>query len=192
VQCNNTPHCAKFHRTRPNDVWEKRYKFLRPSVFWRPGGPLGLKLTEVSAVMYSKARTINVPNFIPFWHPALRDICCQTSLISLKARPAKTSKRRVSAYHATTKRWHESRWTSRYVADSTPSLYLYLAYYVKNKNNVERHFPYWTSTSATSRKKATERSTRMENSTVLSTNDSRWVQHKPDDLIKTKGDYYKV
>ena len=26
LPCTNAPHCAKFHRARPNDVWEKRKK----------------------------------------------------------------------------------------------------------------------------------------------------------------------
>jgi len=44
----NAPHCAKFHRTWPKDVWEKCYKiFLHPTVFWRPRGPSRSKFTNL-------------------------------------------------------------------------------------------------------------------------------------------------
>ena len=56
------PHCAKFHCAWPNDVQEKCSKnFLHPSLFWCPRGtPLG-QSPSVSALMYSKGRSVNVP-----------------------------------------------------------------------------------------------------------------------------------
>jgi len=39
--------------------------FLHPSVFSRPEGPRD-QSSPISALIYSKARTTNVPNFVPF------------------------------------------------------------------------------------------------------------------------------
>jgi len=61
------PNTAKFHHTRPNDVREKRYKNFRPfSILAPDGDPLG-QTSPISALMDSKARTNNVPNFVLFY-----------------------------------------------------------------------------------------------------------------------------
>jgi len=84
--CTNAPHRVKFHRARPNDVWEKCYKFLHPSVFWRPKGLLGQVRLPLST-----CQTLSRSDNLGFF-----------SSISLTAWPTKNSKRRVSAYHAAT------------------------------------------------------------------------------------------
>jgi len=48
----NALHRVTFHRARPSDVQEKRYKIFTPSVFWRPRGSLG-QSSPVLALMYS-------------------------------------------------------------------------------------------------------------------------------------------
>jgi len=43
----NAPHHAQFYRALPNDVREKRYNFLRPSLLWRPRGIPWPKFTNL-------------------------------------------------------------------------------------------------------------------------------------------------
>jgi len=62
----NARHYAKFHRAPPNDVREKRFNFF--SILAPLGKPLG-RSSPISASMYSKARSTNVPNFVPFFQP---------------------------------------------------------------------------------------------------------------------------
>ena len=61
----------KFHCTRPNSEWEKHYNFYTLHYCGAPGGPLWPKFTNLWSwvVMYNKATSINLPNFIPFWQP---------------------------------------------------------------------------------------------------------------------------
>jgi len=83
----NALHCAKFHRARPNDVWEKRYKIiLHSSAFWR------LRWAPWAKV-YQPWHWCTARPELPMCQissssdTCLRDICCRTSLISLKAWP---------------------------------------------------------------------------------------------------------
>jgi len=51
------------------NVREKRYKnFYTLQYFADPGDPLGQR-SAISAPMYSKYRTNNMPNFVAFWQP---------------------------------------------------------------------------------------------------------------------------
>jgi len=59
------PHYPNFHRAPPNDVREKRCKYYILEHFSDPVGPLGQN-SPVTALMHNKARTIRVPNFVPF------------------------------------------------------------------------------------------------------------------------------
>jgi len=86
-----------FHRALPNDIRDKkRYKFLCPSVFYRPS--LGNDVQQDPDYQCAKFR--------PLLTTRLQDICCRTSLISLKAWPRdvtdKNTKRSISAYHVET------------------------------------------------------------------------------------------
>ena len=100
----NAPHCAKFHRDRPNHVHEKSVGFfLHQSVFWRLRDPQR-QSSPILILMYSKAPTsicqvslrsdkpstrYRLPNFVYF-------VDCLTH---------KNSTRHVSAYHAATIRF---------------------------------------------------------------------------------------
>ena len=80
------PRCAKFHRTRPNDVGGKRYKTsLHPSVFWRPSGTLLGRSSPISALICTPRAALTKCQILsPSDSLSIRDICCRTSLISLK------------------------------------------------------------------------------------------------------------
>jgi len=58
----NVPHCARFHPEKALQF------FLHPSVFWRPRGTL-CQNSLILALMYSKAPSINLLNFVPLWQP---------------------------------------------------------------------------------------------------------------------------
>jgi len=45
--CTNAPHHTKFHRTRPNDVSEKRYNSFTPFSTLAPQGTPGPKFTSL-------------------------------------------------------------------------------------------------------------------------------------------------
>jgi len=59
------PLTVPFHRARPNDVREVLQFFYTLHYFGAPGEHLGWS-SPILALMYSKARTTNMPNFVPF------------------------------------------------------------------------------------------------------------------------------
>ena len=63
----NAPRHAIFHRARQTMHQKKSYKFCpHPSVFWRSrGDPLGQR-SPIWLVMYSKATSIKLSNFVDF------------------------------------------------------------------------------------------------------------------------------
>ena len=67
MSIGQTPNATEFHRTRPKDVREKRYNLFTPFSIWAPQGDLLGQSSQVSVLMYSKTRTTNLPNFVPFW-----------------------------------------------------------------------------------------------------------------------------
>ena len=76
----------------PNDVREKHYRFIffiPFSIFAPLRDPLGHS-SPILALMYSKALSINLPNFVSFWNPSMRYICCQMLSTSSTAWPAIT------------------------------------------------------------------------------------------------------
>jgi len=62
------PSLCEISSRSARNVRGKSYRFLHLSVCWRPRGPL-LQSLPISAVMYSNARTTNVPKFAQFWQP---------------------------------------------------------------------------------------------------------------------------
>jgi len=86
-------------------TWEKsvtKFFFTPWSILAPQGNPLG-QSSPIMVLMYSKTRTTNVPNLVPFWQPVYK-ICCWTSMISLKSdqQTDKKPKRYVFAYRAAT------------------------------------------------------------------------------------------
>ena len=76
-----------FLLTWPNDVRERRYNFFTPFTILAPQDDPVSQSSLTSAMMYRKARTTNVPNFVPFCQSIYEIMCCRSSLISLKAWP---------------------------------------------------------------------------------------------------------
>jgi len=63
----NVRHRATYHRARPNDVQEKCYKvFFTPLSLLAPQGDALRQSSSILQLMYGKAQSINMPNFVPF------------------------------------------------------------------------------------------------------------------------------
>jgi len=86
--------------------------FYTLQYFGAPGDLLGQN-SPISAMMYSKAPSINLPNFVPFWQPVYEISSAELRGFRWNCDRqtwwTKNSKRYVSAYHAATTMWNMHR-----------------------------------------------------------------------------------